>query len=207
MSSCNLYELDNQDEPNVKISGTITYNGKSVPTKNGLELIALYQDSYQLHNSFKMKAVQDGSFTGLAFNGDYRMELVNGQGAFETSSESKKVTVKGDTEVTMEVTPYFFINSVTYQKTGTKIVVNANISQVSKTKQMEYVSLLISRVNICDRVNKDKEVKIPASSITDLSKISFTVDLNDWTSISCFVRIGVKSKSITEYNYSSVEKL
>lgn len=207
VASCDLYEIDNQEVPNVQIRGKLTYKGTPVPTKNGITPFAFYQDEYPLNGSFSLCSSQDGNVAGLIFDGIYQVKFVNGQGAFESEELEREIYVHGTTDFEWEVIPFFWVNSVDYRIVDRKISADVNISKVCDSKELEYVSLLFATSIICDRVNVEQEVKILSSDIQNLNSIHFDVDLSSWSKDYCYVRVGVKSKGNTYYNYSEVKKI
>lgn len=206
-TSCDLYEIDNQEIPNVPIKGVLTYKGNPVPTKNGITPFAFYQDEYPLNGSFSLYTSQEGSVAGLIFDGTYQVKFVNGQGAFESEELEREIIVQGATDFKWEVIPFFWINSVDYRTQGRKVEADVDISKICDSKELEYVSLLFASSIICDRVNVEQEIRILSSDIQNLSNIHFDVDLSSWSKDYCYVRVGVKSEGNTYYNYSEVEKI
>ena len=203
LASC---ELDNESAPQVLVQGNFVYNGKDVPFRNGAVQLSFYEEAYELNDRFEVRSNQDGHFQELIFSGDYELLMDADRGAYENNLNRKKVSVKGATTVDWEVIPYFFVDNVAYSTSGKSISATANISKTS-TKDLESVSILISGLSICDRVNKDKQVIVDAEDINDLSSVNLTVDLSDYTKAYCFVRIGIKSVGNSNYNYSKVEKI
>ena len=205
--SCSLYELDNQDPPKSEVYGNLVYNGQVVPVKNGQIPLNFYQDSYKGNGNFQVMPSQDGKINALLFDGEYKIILASNQGAYEENATPYILNVKGKTELNWEITPFFFVNKATYNYANKQITAKVDISKISQTRDLEFVSIIVSKSIICDRINKEKEFILNASDISNLSDIHITGDLSDWKNDYCFVRIGVKSVGNTFYNYSQVQRI
>ena len=205
--SCSLYELDNQDPPKSEVYGNLVYNGQVVPVKNGQIPLNFYQDSYKGNGNFQVMPSQDGKINALLFDGEYKIILASNQGAYEENATPYILNVKGKTELNWEITPFFFVNKATYNYANKQITAKVDISKISQTRDLEFVSIIVSKSIICDRINKEKEFILNASDISNLSDIHITGDLSDWKNDYCFVRIVVKSVGNTFYNYSQVQRI
>lgn len=117
------------------------------------------------------------------------------------------MNVKGKTELNWEITPFFFVNKATYNCANKQITAKVDISKISQNRDLEFVSIIVSKSIICDRINKEKEFILNASDISNLSDIHITGDLSNWKNDYFFVRIGVKSVGNTFYNYSQVQRI
>ena len=198
--------LDNEPEPEIMFEGNFVYNGQPVPMMNGRARLSFYEDAFELNGRFTVHSNQDGRFSELVFPGNYDVVLDFDRGAYEDNSDTTFINITGNTFFEWDVVPFYFVNQANYNVNGNTLTATADVSQIS-TRELEFVSLLISRLKICDRVNHEDEIQIPAAEITDLSNISITADLTDWPQDYCFVRIGVKSDGNTYYNYSQVMKV
>ena len=205
--SCSLYELDNQEPPKSEVYGNLVYNGQVVPVKNGQIPLNFYQDSYKGNGNFQVMPSQDGKINALLFDGEYKIILASNQGAYEENATPYILNVKGKTELNWEITPFFFVNKATYNCANKQITAKVDISKISQNRDLEFVSIIVSKSIICDRINKEKEFILNASDISNLSDIHITVDLSNWKNDYFFVRIGVKSVGNTFYNYSQVQRI
>ena len=175
--SCSLYELDNQDPPKSEVYGNLVYNGQVVPVKNGQIPLNFYQDSYKGNGNFQVMPSQDGKINALLFDGEYKIILASNQGAYEENATPYILNVKGKTELNWEITPFFFVNKATYNYANKQITAKVDISKISQTRDLEFVSIIVSKSIICDRINKEKEFILNASDISNLSDIHITGDL------------------------------
>jgi hypothetical protein len=205
--SCNLSELDNQDPPKSEVYGNLVYNGQAVPVKNGQIPLNFYQDSYKGNGNFQIMPSQDGKISALLFDGEYKIVLSSNQGAYEENAVPYTLKVEGRTELNWEIKPFFYVNKATYNYTNRQITAKVDISKISQNRDLEFVSIIVSKSIICDRINKEKEFILNAGDISNLSDINIVGDLSGWNKEYCFVRIGVKSVGNTFYNYSQVQRI
>ncbi|MCT4646159.1 MAG: DUF3823 domain-containing protein [Carboxylicivirga sp.] len=197
-------EFDNKPEPKLKFKGNFVCDGKVVPMRNGAVSLRFGQESYPKDGTFDISANQDGMFSGIVFPGEYQVTLPSDKGAYEANSDEIDIKISGNTDYNWEIVPFYLVTSVNYTTSGKKLSVSTSV-QKKGTKEIENVRLLISERAICDRVWKDEEVI--ASDISDLNNIAIEADLTNWSKPYCFVRVAVKSKGNTYYNYSKVEKI
>lgn len=132
MTSC-VNELDNYDEPNGGISGTIVdaETGEAVPLpvqgSTGV-IIKMMEQNTEATKSVDFYALQDGTFKNTrVFNCEY---LITVDGPFVEPGEVL-TTVNGQTKVDIPVTPYARI-SAEAQSEGKKVSIKYH---VEKTKE------------------------------------------------------------------------
>lgn len=82
---------------------------------------------------------------------------------------------------------FFFVNKATYNYANKQITAKVDISKISQTRDLEFVSIIVSKSIICDRINKEKEFILNASDISNLSDIHITGDLSDWKMITALL--------------------
>lgn len=146
-----------------------------------------YQDSYKGNGNFQVMPSQDGKINALLFDGEYKIILASNQGAYEENATPYILNVKGKTELNWEITPFFFVNKATYNYANKQITAKVDISKISQTRDLEFVSIIVSKSIICDRINKEKEFILNASDISNLSDIHITGDLSDWKMITALL--------------------
>ena len=143
--SCSLYELDNQEPPKSEVYGNLVYNGQVVPVKNGQIPLNFYQDSYKGNGNFQVMPSQDGKINALLFDGEYKIILASNQGAYEENATPYILNVKGKTELNWEITPFFFVNKATYNCANKQITAKVDISKISQNRDLEFVSIIVSK--------------------------------------------------------------
>ncbi len=99
---------------------------------------------------------ENGSYSAVLFDGDYKIIIPNGEGPFmwkQTASgapDSVSVTVKGNQTLDLEVTPYYMIktpqitavgnDSISASFMATKIITDS-----INAKDIEYVALYVNK--------------------------------------------------------------
>ncbi|MGC9472045.1 MAG: DUF3823 domain-containing protein [Bacteroidales bacterium] len=207
LGSC---EFDNYDEPTSKITGKIIYQGKTLGFRSNRLSLLLFQSGYQLHESENVAINQDGTFSAIMFDGDYK--LINPAGTNQPwvlRTDTVFFELNGQIAIDYEVTPYFIINNESYARSGDNMTASCELEQIVGTSTLQSAALFISRTLICDdRYNNGSHV-IPAGDITDLSDVNFTVPIEqrilDFGY--CFVRVGVKVNQASEWLFTQVEKV
>ena len=104
---------DNYEPPKSQMTGRVVYNGQPIGVRsNGVQL-ELWQHGYAFFSKIPVYVAQDGSFSALLFDGNYKMTRQNGVGPWVNNTDSLDVKVSGNTIVDMPVTPYSIVKSAT----------------------------------------------------------------------------------------------
>ncbi len=200
MTSCGF---DNYDEPQSKLTGKVTYNGQPIYLSHGTLSMNLYQEGYDKNGPIPVYLNKDGEFTALLFDGEYRLQSAAGTAPWVDIEDAIQITVKGDTEKSIEVTPYFMISDVTIALNGTEVKALCNVAKVAEGKTARQIFLCVNNTpfvsdysyNYLLRKNQ-MPVAIGGNSLSlDISEI---LDSNK----SLYARIGVQISGISECIYS-----
>ena len=122
LTSC---EKDNFEPPKLVFEGRLVYKGEpllvqSANTGSNSDFpvfFELWQRAYNNRSSIRVPIKQDGSFTALLFDGEYKLTVPNGQGPFlwkKTAAgapDSLAVSLQGSQKLDLEVTPYYMVHS------------------------------------------------------------------------------------------------
>ena len=94
---------DNFDAPESKLVGRVTYQGQALNLRGTGEAVQLqlYQDGYEKNDPISVFVGQDGTFSALLFDGEYRLTTRDGNGPWVNNHESVTVNLKGHTEVNL----------------------------------------------------------------------------------------------------------
>lgn len=209
-SACDFGVFDNYDEPNATLTGRVVFDGQPIGVRtNGVQL-QLWQPGYDLNQSIPIYVAQDGSFSARLFDGNYRLNLIDGQGPWLNSSDTLDVQVRGESSIDVPVTPYYTIQNATTRFTNGSIEVTFNVGSVNTSRAVEYVGLYVSTTAFVDRGNMSVRVERQRSAIPSLaSPITLSVALP--ASLAgredVFVRIGVKTVGVSELLFSPVQKI
>ena len=173
------WEFDNYDPPESTISGKVTYNGNAVNVRSGGTELELWQYGFQTRQKIPVFIAQDGTFSALVFDGNYKLVRLKG-GPWENQTDSINVTVKGSATVDVPVTPYFTLSgeSFTYDKNTGILTATCNVVKVGSL-EIDNLSLYIGVTNIVDPTNSSQNSVLASGALTDLSTSkTLTVTLN-----------------------------
>lgn len=211
---------DNYAAPSSTLTGRIVYKGEAIGVEQYQVPYELYQYGFGKVGPIGSSFAQDGSFSALLFDGDYKLIIPNGQGPFRwkyTTSgapDSMAVMLKGSQTLDLEVMPYYMIR--TPQITGAAGKVNATfklekIITDANAKNIERVSLYINKTQFVSG-NGDQRIAnndMAVSGTTDLNNITMSVSVPAITPTQnyVFARIGVKISGVEDLLYSQVQKI
>ena len=201
---------DNFTEPNVTLTGKITYNGQPIQLRGtgGAVQLQLYQNGFGLFTPIAVYVGQNGEFSAKLFDGQYKLVTRDNNGPWVNTRDTSIVNVKGNTSFDISVTPYFTISNESISLSGNTINATFTINRIVETAQVEIVYLLLSRTQFCDQVNY-----VFRRDFTDKTFGQVTVS-GDFGSIynatsapTLYGRVGVKSRQTAEAIFSKVVKL
>jgi len=201
---------DNYEPPKSQLTGRVVYNGQPIGVRsNGVQL-ELWQHGYAFFSKIPVYVAQDGSFSALLFDGNYKMTRQNGVGPWVNNTDSLDVKVSGNTIVDMPVTPYSIVKSATYQKNATTITATASIETVTTTSPLEAVRLYVFRTALVDDFNQDAVASLEAAQIPSVTQpltLSVAIPASLANAEAVYVRVGVKTAGVSELAYSPAEKI
>jgi len=201
---------DNFDAPESFLKGTVTYNGTALNLRGTGEAVQLqlYQDGYALNSEIKVYVGQDGAFSASLFDGQYKLVTRDGNGPWVNTRDTMVVTVKGTTEVKLEVTPYLLISGENISVSSSIMNASFTINQVISSAEVDYAMLLLSSTQFADDVNnvfrKDFS-DVSTGSVTLSADISGNNDVSNAKAL--YGRVGVYPKGADQAIYSPVVRL
>ena len=221
---------DNYAAPSTKLTGTLMYNGDSIAVEYNRVTFLLYQfglgkvgaiGSYSDPNIPGSTTTfdQDGIMHALLFNGDYKFVIPNGQGPFlwkQTTAgdpDTLAITVNGDQNVDIEVTPYYMIRNSQISGGAGSVSTTFKLQQIitdpANAKDIEKVFLYINKTQYVSGSDNIANASMAGSAITDLNNISLTVAIPSInpTQNYVFARIGVKIAGVEDLLFSSLKKI
>lgn len=201
--------LDNYDEPSSTLSGQITYEGEPVRLRGTGEAVQLqlYQDGYELDAPIPVYVKQDGSFEAELFDGVYKLVTRDQNGPWVNSRDTTLVTLDGETQISLEVTPYFTISDVSLTLEGeAKLRGSFTIGRVSPDARVEYAMLLIAKTTFVDDVVNLERIDIsdPAAGSSIQLSLDASGNENVVNSKALFARVGVRTVGADQAIYSEV---
>jgi hypothetical protein len=212
---------DNYDEPTSKLTGRLVYKGESIGVERNQVPYELYQFGFGKVGPIGSSFDQDGKFSALLFDGEYKLIIPNGQGPFmwkKTASgapDTTTITLRGSQTLDLEVTPYYMIRSPQITGGGGKVTANFKVEKIitdANAKNIENVSLYINKTQFVSQSGEDRiaqPVTIAGSAITDPNNISLQITVPNIQPVQnyVFARIGLKIQGVEDRIYSPVVKV
>ena len=212
---------DNYDEPASKLSGRLVYKGEQIGVERNQVPYELYQFGFGKVGPIGSSFDQDGKFSALLFDGDYKFIIPNGQGPFmykKTAGgapDTTNITLRGSQTLDIEVTPYYLLKTPQITGGAGKVTANFKVEKVitgADAKDIENVSLYVNKTQFVSESGEDRiagPVRINGSAITDPNNISLqiTVPTIQPTQNYVFARIGLKIQGVEDRIYSPVVKV
>ena len=204
VASC---EFDNFEEPKSTLSGRIVYNDEPLGLRsNGVQL-ELWQRGYDLFQKIPVYVAQDGTFSAVVFDGDYKMTLIRGNGPWMDRTDSVDVQIRGSKMIDIEVQPYFVVNNTSFSVNGNSLSVTFTLENPNSGRELEYASIYMGRTMLTDAVRNDGVFRLPMDQVTFGTPI--TVDIPIPSGLAgrseIFVRVGAKTQGIAELVYSQAQ--
>lgn len=193
---------DNFEKPKSLLSGRVVYDKNALGLRSNGVQVELWQHGYALFSKIPVYVGQDGAFSAILFDGDYKLVLRQGNGPWLDNADSIDVKVSGSTNVDIPVKPYFIINSASFVKSGTQLTATVSITQVNNNLPLEAVNLYIGNTNIVDQVNSISNVSV-TPDLSGVVNIQMTLP----TDQAYFARVGVKTAGVAEQVYSAVTEV
>lgn len=208
-------EIDNYDEPESFFTGNIVYNGEPIEVGAREVRFQLFQPGFGALAPLDMHLDLDGSFSGRFFDGDYKLKFINGQGPFkayevnEQQGDTIFISLRGNTEMDIEVLPYYMLNGETFSASSTAVDAAANYDQIITDADARAIEFARLYLNDTEQVSNNGDYHRVWSDMTVGSgNLSGSTALPDGYAKSyIFARIGVKIVGVEDMLFSPVQKL
>ena len=209
MASCS--KKDNYDPPQSKLTGAILYKGDSIYLEYNRVPYQFYQYGFGKLGPVEQTFTQSGVISSLLLNGSYKFIVPNGQGPFlwpKTSGggpDSLDVTVNGNQQLNIEVTPYYMIRNANISASGGNAVATCKVEKIindANAKDIDFVGLYINKTEFVSGANNIANAGKSGADITDLNNISLSVAIPSLTQKYVFARIGLKIAGVEDMIFS-----
>ncbi|WP_031528302.1 DUF3823 domain-containing protein [Dyadobacter crusticola] len=211
-------EKDNFTAPKSTLSGRIVYNGEPIGVEFNQVRMQLWQPGFGKLAPIDAPIDQEGRYSALLFNGNYKLVFPAGRGPFRTIQQdaAKKdtlyVTVNGNQTLDVEVQPYFMIRNPTFNGGEGKVSASVKLEQIvtgANAKAVERVSLYVNKTNFVSRATNIGTMDLAPADIKDMNNISLSVNVPALVPAQgyVFARIGVKIKDVEDMIFSPVQKI
>jgi hypothetical protein len=206
LSAC---EKDNVKEPGSVLSGRIVYQGQPVGLRSSGVQFELWQPGYQLYSKIPLNIAQDGTFSALLFDGDYKLVRTPGAGPWADNTDTINVLLKGTADVDVLVQPYFLIKNAAFEKNGSAVKATFTIEKNTSTKTLELARLYIGPNVIVDQNNNSATAQASAAAITIGQPVTVNVNIPSGIANETFIyaRIGVKTTGVAELLYTEPQRI
>lgn len=209
---------DNYDPPSSQLSGRLVYKGEAINVEYDRVPFEMYEYGFGKVGPINGSITQDGKYSHLLFDGNYKFVIRPGQGPFlwpQTGgkADSISITVKGSQILDIEVMPYFMIRTPLIVKGGAGITATFKaekiITDAINGKTIERVSLYINKTQFVSGTDNIAKTDLAGAAITDPNNISLSVAVPKIspTQDYVFARIGLKVAGVEDMIFSPLTKI
>ncbi len=212
---------DNYDPPSSMLSGRLQYQGEEIHVEYNQVPYLLYQYGFgKVGPVPNTNFEQDGSYSVLLFDGEYKMIIPGGQGPFlwkdtpGSGSDTIVVNMRGSQTHNIEVTPYYMIRSPQFTVSNGKVNGTFNIEKIitgANARNVERVNLYLNRTAFVSGGSNYNVASVsrPGGEITDPNNVALSVTIPALTPAQSYIyaRIGLKIQGVEDMIFSPVVKL
>jgi len=209
---------DNYDAPSSMLSGRLVYQGAPIQVEYDRVSFQLFQFGFGKVGALGGTFDQDGKYSMLLFDGEYKFTIPNGQGPFlwkKTPSgtpDSLTIDLRGAQTVDIEVTPYYMVRNPQLSASGQTVSGSFGLDKIIdgvEGKDVERVNLYVNKTLFVSGANNIATSSLDGSEITDLNNINLQVTVPAMTPSQnyVFARIGVKIAGVEDMIFSQIEKI
>ncbi|MDZ7691160.1 MAG: DUF3823 domain-containing protein [Balneolaceae bacterium] len=210
-TACSLNNYDNYDEPESRLQGAFLHEGDSVRVSYDNVTFELWQSGFGAESPINVTVDQNGSYSAVLFDGNYRLVVPPGQGPFigsgigEGGSDTLDVELRGDQQLDIEIMPYYMIRNSQFSNSGNTVSANFEVEQIvtgAIAQGVEHVQLYVSKTNYVDTRTSISTNTMLGDDISDMSNINLSTDIPSMTPTQdyVFVRVGVKATAVRGYD-------
>jgi len=209
---------DNYDPPTAQLTGRIVYNGEPINVEYNQVSYQLYQFGFGKVGPIEGTFNQEGVYSQVLFNGEYKFIIPNGQGPFrwkQTAAgapDSVTINMQGNQTLDMEVTPYYMIRSPQLTAANDQVTATCSIEQIitdAAARDLESVSLYVNKTQFVSGANNIAVATLNAADIADPGNVTLQVDVPAITPAQDYVyaRIGLKIAGVEDRIFSPLVRL
>jgi hypothetical protein len=209
---------DNYDAPSNTLKGRLLYNGEPINVEYNKVPFEMYQPGFGKTGAIRGTFDQDGSYSTLLFNGNYKFTIPPNQGPFMWKEltpgkrDTIAVTLSANQTLDVDVTPYYLVRNAVITATGGKANATFSIEKVIidvNAKNIEKVSLFINKTQFVSGTDQIAVTDLAGSAIPSLSNIVMSVDIPTIspTQNYVFARVGIKIDGVEDLIFSPLVKV
>ncbi len=214
MSSC---KKDNYDPPESQFRGRVVYNGEALNVEHDQVFFQLWQPGFGKLAPINVAVAQDGTYSSLLFNGNYKLVFGGGLGPFmsKTVSTAAKdtifVNINGNQTLDIEVTPYYMIRNPSISANGRTLSASISLEKIitdANAKNIERVTLYVNKTQFVSG-NANSNIASDDGDISNLNNIVMRLDVPNITPTQnyVFARVGVKIEGVPDLIFSPLQKI
>ena len=211
-------DKDNYAEPKTFLTGNIVYQGEPIGVEHDQVRMQLWQPGFGKLAPIDVYVAQDGSYSSLLFDGNYKLVMLPSEGPWKTivkdavAKDTIFINLNGDQQVDVEVMPYYTFSSANFTSEPKRVSATAALNKVitgADAKDIERVSLIVSKTRFVSRANNVAIKNMSGADVKDIKNISLSVDVPTISPAQdvIFARVGVKIKGVEDMLFSKVEQL
>ncbi|RYE36237.1 MAG: DUF3823 domain-containing protein [Sphingobacteriaceae bacterium] len=211
-------KLDNVSPPSVTLKGQLMYKGMPVGVEYNQVPFQIYQSGFKGNTPITGTFDQDGTYSVLTFNGNYKFTLPGGQGPFQwkelTSGgrDTLAINLNGDQTVNIEVTPYYMIRNAQITAASGNISAQFSIEKDitdATAKSIQTVSLFVNKTQFTSAADHAAEADLAGTAIIDLTNVNLSVAIPKFTVTQNYVyaRVGIRISGVEDMIFSPVQKI
>jgi hypothetical protein len=209
---------DNYEAPSSSLSGKLVYKGEAFGVEKDQVPFQIYQYGFGKVGPIGQSFAQEGTYSALLFNGEYKLIVPNGQGPFlwkKTAAgdpDTLVINMNGNQVMDLEVTPYYMIRNPQIATAAGKVNATFKAEKIitdANAKNIENVGLYINRTQFVSPGNNIANTVLAGSAITDPNNLSLSVTIPTLTPTQnyVFARIGLKIANVEDRIFSPLVKL
>ncbi len=209
---------DNFKEPTTVLKGKVHYQGEAIQVEYDRVPFELYQFGFGKVGAIRQSFTQEGTYSCVLFDGQYKLIVPTGQGPFkwkQTTSgtpDSVVINLKGNQTLDLEVTPYYMIRTPQFSVASGKVNGSFKAEKIvvdATGKNIESVSLYINKTQFVSSADNIASTTITGANITDPNNISMQVTIPAIipTQNYVFARVAIKIAGVEDRIFSPVTKL
>lgn len=218
LAGCISCSKDNYTQPSSTLSGRIQYKGENILVEYDKVPFEIYQFGFGKTGDIRQTFSQEGNFSCLLFDGQYKLIIPNEQGPFKwKQTEAGKpdtvvIDLRGSRTIDLDVTPYYMIREAQFSTAAGSVTGTCKVEKIItgiSAKDIETVDLYINKTSIVSPTDNLAKASLGGADIVNQNAINVTVTIPSITPIQnyVFARIGVKIAGVEDRIFSQIQKL
>ncbi|WP_437920388.1 DUF3823 domain-containing protein [Sphingobacterium sp. LRF_L2] len=206
LTSC---EYDNFEEPSSMLTGKVMYENTTIGVRRHGTRLQVIQKGYALQTPMDIYIDQDGTYSAVVSDGDYKLFRVGDAPWLPQAADTIEITVKGNTQIDVPVTPYFTVEDESFLVSNNSLIATFKVNKIVSTANVDAVKLYLGETLFTDNSKYEYSQELDVNSLTlgTVTNITAAIPSSLQNLDYVFARVGVKSTSSGEYYYSQVQKI